>query len=165
MRPHFHLFCQEPPAVSHQTPQKVLILARGELYSNCYMVPEMANKYNYWKVGSMPVLLNERRKSMVGQALIYMQHRHMVCGKLHICHDLDSDQNIYDGAYPTPLLHEALYVNQIMVILGIGWYHNIFSNICVQHQHYPEHNTLCLSILFYWLFLSFPWSMNPCLQS
>ena len=57
---------------------------------------------------------------MVGQLLMYMQHSHMVCGELHICHDLDLDQNLYDNAYPTPLLHEAFDGNHIMVILGIG---------------------------------------------
>ena len=42
----------------------------------------------------MPVLLTEYCKSKVCQELMYMQHRHMVCGKLHICHDLDLDQNV-----------------------------------------------------------------------
>ena len=68
----------------------------------------------------MPVLLTEDRKSMVGQALMYMQHGHMVCGELHIFHDLDLDQNLYDNAYSTPLLHEALDGNHKMVILVIG---------------------------------------------
>ena len=43
-RPYFHLFRQEPPAVSLKTPQKVLILVLGEWYSNCYIGPELANK-------------------------------------------------------------------------------------------------------------------------
>ena len=89
---------------------------------------------------------------MVGQTLMYMQHRHMVCGELHICHDLDLDQNVNDDYYPTPFLHEALGVNHKMVMLVIGWYNNTFSHIFVQHQHYPEHNTLSLSIFFYWIF-------------
>ena len=89
---------------------------------------------------------------MVGQALMYMQHSHMVFGELYICHDLDLDQNLNDNDYPIPLLHEALDVNHKMVMLGIGWYHNTFSHLCVQHQHYPEHDTLCLSIFFYWIF-------------
>ena len=70
MRPYFHLFCQELPDVSHQTPQKVLILVLGEWYSNYYIVPEMVNKYNLWQVGSMPFLLTEYRKFMVGQSLV-----------------------------------------------------------------------------------------------
>ena len=156
MRPYFHLFRQEPPDVSHQTPQKVLILMWGEWYSNFYMSLELANKYNWLQFVSVPVLLTEYQKSMVVQALMYMQHRHMVWGKFHICRDLDSDQNVYDNAYPTPLLHEALDVNHKMVMLGIGWYHNTISHICVQHQHYPEHDTLCLSILFHWIFCCFP---------
>ena len=76
----------------------------------------------------------------------------MVCGEFHICHDLVLDQTLSDNAYSTPLLHEALDVNHKMVMLGIGWYHNTFSHICVKHQHYPEHDTLCLSIFFYWIF-------------
>ena len=57
----------------------------------------------------------------------------MIHGKFHICRELDLNQNIYDNAYPTPLLQEASYVNQKMVILGIGWYQNTFSHICVQY--------------------------------
>ena len=165
MRPYFHLFRQWPPDVSRQVPQKVFILVWDEWYSNCCMGTELANKYNQWKVGSVTVLLNEHRKSMVGQALMYVQHSHMVCGELHICHDQDLYQNIYDNAYPTPLLHEALDGNHRMVILVIGWYHNTFSHLCVKHKHYPEHDTLCLSIFFLALFLYFPWSMTPCLRS
>ena len=78
----------------------------------------------------MPVLLTELQKYMVGQALMYMQHRLIVCGELCICHDLYLNQNVYDNAYPTSLLHEALYVNHKMVMLGIGWYHNNFSHLC-----------------------------------
>ena len=63
---------------------------------------------------------------MVDQALMYMQHRNMVCGVLNIFHDLDLDQTVNDNAYPTPLLHEALDVNHRMTMLGIGWYHNTF---------------------------------------
>ena len=51
-----------------------------------------------------------------------------------------------------PLRNEALDVDHKMVMLGIGLYHNIFSLLCVQHQHYPEHGTLCLSVFFNWLF-------------
>ena len=89
---------------------------------------------------------------MSGQALMYMQQRQMVYGELHIYHDLDLDQNVNDNSYPTPLLHEALYVNHKMEMMGIGWYHNTFSHVCVQHQHYTEHDTICMSILFYWIF-------------
>ena len=39
-----------------------------------------------------------------------------------------------------------------MVMLGIGLYRNTFSHIYVQHQHYPIHDTIFLSIFFYWLF-------------
>ena len=81
----------------------------------------------------MPVSLTEYHKSRVCPALMYMKHRHMVFGELHICHDLILDQNVNDDAYSTPLIHEALDVNHKMVMLGIGLYHNIFSHLCVQH--------------------------------
>ena len=68
----------------------------------------------------MPILLNEHRKSMVDQALMYMQHRKMVYGELHICHEIYLDQNVYDNSYPNPFLHEDLDGNHIMVVLGIG---------------------------------------------
>ena len=70
----------------------------------------------------MPVLLTEYRKYIVGQTLMYIQHRQMVCGKFHICHDLDLDQNVNDNAYPTPLRHEALDVSHKMVMLVIILY-------------------------------------------
>ena len=84
-----------------------------------------------------------------------MQHRHMVYRELHIFHDLVVDQNINDNTYSTPVRHEDLDVDHKMVLLVIGLYHNKFSHICVKHQHYPEHDVLCLSILFYWVFLYF----------
>ena len=77
----------------------------------------------------MPVLWTEYRKSKVCQALMYKQHRHMVCSEFHICHDLNLDQTINDDANPTPLLHEALYVNYKTVMLGIGWYHKKNSHL------------------------------------
>ena len=83
---------------------------------------------------------------------MYMQHSHVVCGELHISHDLYLDQKVNDNVYPIPLLNEDLDMNHKMVMLGIGWYQNTFSHLCVQHQHYPEHDTLCVFIFFYWLF-------------
>ena len=59
---------------------------------------------------------------MIGQALMYMQHRHMVCGESHICHDLVLDQNVNVNAYSNHLLHEDLGVDHNMVILVIGFY-------------------------------------------
>ena len=75
-----------------------------------------------------------------------MQHRHMVRGEIHICHDLVLYQNTNYIFKSTPSLHEAL---DEIVMLEIGLYHNTFSLICVQHDHYTEHDTLCLSIFFY----------------
>ena len=91
-------------------------------------------------------------KYKVGQALMHIQHMHMEYSKLHIFRDLVLDQNINDNAYSTPFLHEALYVDQKMIIMGIGLHQNIFSYLFVQHQKYPEHDTLCLYIVFYWIF-------------
>ena len=73
---------------------------------------------------------------------MYIQHKHMLCGEFHIC-----DENVNDNVYSTTFLHEALDVNHKMVMLGIGWYHDKFSHIFVQHQYYPKNYTLCLSIL------------------
>ena len=73
----------------------------------------------------------------------------MVCCELHIYHELVLDQNVNDNYYSPPFLHEALNVEHKMAMLVIGLYHNTFSNICVKHQHYPEHGILCLSIFFY----------------
>ena len=69
---------------------------------------------------------------------MYIQHMHTIGGKLHICHDLVLDQNLNDNAYSIPLLREALYVDHKMVMLVIGWYHNTFSHLCVQHQNDPK---------------------------
>ena len=60
------------------------------------------------------------QKSKVGQVLIYMQHRHMECDKLHIFHDLSLNRNVNYNAYSTPLLHEVLDVDHKMVMLVIG---------------------------------------------
>ena len=68
----------------------------------------------------MPVLLTEYQESKVCKVLMYMQHRHMVCGKLHICHDLVLDKKLNGNAYSTPLIHEALDVDHKMAMLGIG---------------------------------------------
>ena len=76
----------------------------------------------------------------------------MVCGELHTCHDLVLDQTVNYNAYSTTLLNAALDVDHKIVMLGIGWYHNTFSHICVQYKYYSEHDTLYLTILFYWLF-------------
>ena len=152
MRPYFHLFRQEQPYVSHQNLQKVLILVLAQWYSNYYIIPELANKYSWWQVGSVPVSFTVYHKSKICRAFVYIQHRHMVCGQFHICHDLALYQNVNDNYYSTPLLHEVLDVEHKMAMMGIVWYQNIFSHLFVQHQHCPKHYTLCIYIFFYWLF-------------
>ena len=64
---------------------------------------------------------------------MYMQQKHMVCGELQICHELVLDQNLNDNAYSTPLIHEALYVDHKMAMLGIRSYHNTFLHLCVKN--------------------------------
>ena len=113
------------------------------------MIPELANNYSWWQVGSVPISLTEYQKSNVCPEFMYIQHRHMVYSELHIFRDLVLDQNVNYNAYATPLLHEALDVDHKIVMLEIGWYHNPFSQIFVQHQHYHEHDSLCLSIFFF----------------
>ena len=51
--------------------------------------------------------------------------------------------------------HEVWNVYHKMLNLGIYLCYNTYSHICVQHQHYPEHDTLCMSIFFQWLFFIF----------
>ena len=89
---------------------------------------------------------------MVCISLMYMQHRHMVYKKLHIHHYLVLDQNANDNAYTTPLHNEVWNVNHKMVMIRIDFCYNTFSHLCVKHQNYPEHNTLCMYIFFHWLF-------------
>ena len=55
-----------------------------------------------------------------------MQHKHMVCRKVHICHDRVLDQNANDNAHSTPVRHEDLDTEHKIVMLGISLYHNIF---------------------------------------
>ena len=73
----------------------------------------------------------------------------MEFGESHICNDLVLDKNLNDNACSSPLIHKALDVDRKIVMLGNGFYHNTFSHLCVQQQHYPEHDTLYLSIFFY----------------
>ena len=94
MSPYYHLLCQDQPDLSHQLPQKVLILVLDQWYFNCYMIPELTSKYNWWQVGSVLVYLMVYHKTKVYQALMYMQHKHIVCGDLHINHDLVLDQKV-----------------------------------------------------------------------
>ena len=126
MRKYHHLCHQEQPDVSHQTTQKLFILVLSQWYCNFYMSPELASNYNWWQVGSVLVFWKVYQKSKVCQALMYIQERNMVCGKLQICHSLVLDKNTKNNAYSTPFLHGDLNMDHKMVILEIGWFHNIF---------------------------------------
>ena len=72
----------------------------------------------------------------------------MVYGELHILPFLVFDKNANDNAYSTPLRHEVWNVDHKMTIMGIDLCYNTFLHLGVQHQHYPEHDTVCLSIFF-----------------
>ena len=111
----------------------------------------MASTYNMRHICSMFVSLKVYHKYKVGRALVCMQHRHISCREFHICHDLVLYQNVNDNSFSSPLFHEALDVDHKILILVIGLYHNTFSLLCVQHRHCTEHDTLCLSIFFYWV--------------
>ena len=63
-----------------------------------------------------------------------MQHKQMVCRELHNLNDLVLDQNLNDNTYSTPVPHEAFDVDHKLLIIGIGYYHNSFSLICVQRK-------------------------------
>ena len=102
MSPYHDLFRQEQPYEYRQTPQKVLVLVLAQLYYNFFMGPELSNKYSWLQVVSVPVSFTEHQKSKVCPELMYIQHRHVVCRNLHICHDLVLDQNVNDNAYSTP---------------------------------------------------------------
>ena len=96
----------------------------------------------------MPVSLTEYHKFNFCPELVFIQHRHMVCGALPICHDLVLVQRVNNNYYSTPFLCEVLDVDHKMVMMGISLYHNTFSHICVKYQYYPDHDTLCMSIFF-----------------
>ena len=53
----------------------------------------------------------------------------MVYGKLCILTFLVLDQNAKDNAYSSPLSHEVWNVDQKMIIMGIDFCYNTFSNI------------------------------------
>ena len=89
--------------------------------------------------------------SRVCIALMYMQLKHMVYGEFHIHPYLFLDKNENDNAYSTPLRYEVCNVDHKIIIMWIDLCYNNFSHICVQRQHYPEHDTFCLSILFPWI--------------
>ena len=86
---------------------------------------------------------------------MYMQHKHMVYGELHIHHYLVLYQTGNDNTYSTPLRHEVCNVDHKNLMLGIDLCYKTFSHLGVQHQHYPEHDTICLSIFFHESFIIF----------
>ena len=80
-----------------------------------------------------------------------MQHKHMVYGEFHRHHYLVLYQKVNDDAYSTPLCHEIWNVHHKKIMLRIYLCYNKFSHLGVKHPHYPEHDTVCLSIFFPYL--------------
>ena len=72
----------------------------------------------------------------------------MVHGELHIHHYLVFGKSASDNAYSTPLRNEVCNVEHKMVMQGIDLCYNISLHICVKHHHYPENDTVCLSVHF-----------------
>ena len=86
--------------------------------------------------------------STVCLELMYMQQKHMVYGELHIYHYLVLNQNANNNAYLTPLRHEVWNVEHKFIILGVYLCYNTFLHLGVKNQNYPEHDTVCMYILF-----------------
>ena len=100
------------------------------------MIPELANRYNL---------------RQVGRVLVFLKVYHNPSLVKHWC-----TYNIvtWNAASCTYVMTQFGIKTQ-MVMLRIGFYHNKFSHICVKHQHYPEHDILCMSVFFYWIFSIF----------
>ena len=81
---------------------------------------------------------------------VKLNNKHMLYGKLHIYPYLVLDQNANDNDYSTSLRQEVCNVEHKMIIMVIDLCSNTFLHIFIQHQHYSEHDTVCLSILFPW---------------
>ena len=119
------------------------------------MTPGLANRCTWLQVYSVLAHMMVYHISKVCLALMYMQHRHMVYRELHRHHYLFY-QSASGNAYSAPLRHEVWNVDQKMVMLGISSCYNKFSYLFVQHQNYLDYDTVCLSIIFPWIFLIFP---------
>ena len=116
----------------------------------------LANRCTWLQVYSVLVYFMVYHISKFHLALMYMQYMRMVYREFHRHHNLVLDQSVSDNAYSNPLRHEVWNVDQKIIMLGIGSCYNIFSNIFVQHQYYLEHDAVCLSILFLWIFFFGP---------
>ena len=120
--------------------------------SDCWMALGMANERTWLQFYSARFYLMVYQISKVCTEFLYIQHRHMVYGNFHRRHYLVLDQNASDNAYLSPLHHEVWNMDLKMVMLEIDKCCNTFSHLCVQRQHYLEHNTVCMSIFFHWIF-------------
>ena len=119
----------------------------------------------WWQVYSALVNMVVYQISKVCLVLMYMQHNNMAYGELDIYPYLVLDKNANDNSYPTSLRHKVWNMDQKVIRIGIDLCYNNYSHLCVQLQHYLEHDNFCLSILFSWIvFLNFPWSMASSLR-
>ena len=151
MRSYYQSCCQEQTDVSHKTLQKVLILVSDKWYSNCYMNPELANKYIWWQVGSVSFSLTEYHNPIFVKHWCTSNTGIWYVANFTYAMTYFWIKNINDNAYSTPLLHEDLDMDHKVLMLGFGLYQNTFSYLCVQHQYYHEHDNICLYIFFYWI--------------
>ena len=111
----------------------------------------MDNKCTWLQVYIVIVHLVVYQISKVCIALMYTQHKHTIYRELHIYPYLVLDQTESDNSYSTPLRHEVWNVENKIIILGIDLCYNKSSTFWVQHQHYPEYDTVYMSIFFPWI--------------
>ena len=135
--------------------QKGLTSVAILLCSNCWSNLILANKFTWLQFYSALFYLMVYQISKVCLSLMYMQHNHMLYGEFFRHHCQVLDQNANYNAYSNPLRHEVWNLDHNMGIVGIYLCYNTFSHLCVQQQHYPEHDTVCLSIFFLWIFFVF----------
>ena len=70
----------------------------------------------------------------------------MVYGKFHRYHYQVLDQNAIDNSNSALLRHKFCNVDHKKVMQGIDLCYNNFSHLRVQHQNYPESDTVCMFI-------------------
>ena len=84
---------------------------------------------------------------------MYMQHRHMLWGQLHIFYELVLDQNVNGIDYLIPLRPDVLDVGN-----------KIFTYLCATSELSWTLYSLYYHFILMALFMYFTWSMTPCLR-
>ena len=143
MRPYHHSFHQYQPGVFHKMDQEGLIYVTIGWCSNSLMTLGLVNSCTWWKIDSV-IVFNVIYDIQGFLSLIY--------GELYKHHYLIFDQNANDNSYSSLLCHEFCNVAHKMLMMVIDLCYNTFTHLCAQHQHYPEQDTLHLSIFFLWFY-------------